>query len=488
MKKLTACLLTAVFVLSICTQSVFAAITTNAQPWAVPYMEKAYGYGIVSEELLQKATSNITRKEFCHVVMSFYRQTVDPNIEFTMENPFSDTDDQDILLSYQLGIIAGMDEGIFNPDHYLTREQLCIILSKLLDVCGIQTDTKDGELSFADTVSLQQSTKDYIKKICDAGYMSGYTDGNFYPKNSLKVQEAVLVVLNIYETSQKTDAKEEQEAVLEKEMPQKGAVSLNGKKIALDAEMETVKAVWGEPIRIDETVYGLDRYVYAPSEDMYLLVTIKEGKVVSFYALGENLTYENITITQKPSDLNLPVRISAVSNNAVYSNEYASVSFPLDYMGNICGISVTDLSFAQGDYLMSGTYLTLREDMETELFEMVNVLRTLDGISALKWDEYLQDSASEHSTDMVKNRYFSYNSLDGSTPFARMKAKENTFHTATEVIANCRGDVTELFSELIRSTGKYNSIMDETMSNAGVGIASDSKTLYLTMDMCGFGD
>ena len=96
----------------------------------------------------------------------------------------------------------------------------------------------------------------------------------------------------------------------------------------------------------------------------------------------------------------------------------------------------------------------------------------------------LDQTAADHSTEMVKEKYFDYKSKDGKTPFQRMMENNVQFHTASEVIATTRGDVVQLYTELLRTAAKHNGIMDSTMTQAGIGVANDGKVLYLTIDLC----
>ena len=64
-----------------------------------------------------------------------------------------------------------------------------------------------------------------------------------------------------------------------------------------------------------------------------------------------------------------------------------------------------------------------------------------------------------------------------------MQESNLSFHTATEVIARSRGEVVQLYAELIRSAAKNNSVFDNTVTQVGIGIANRGKTLYATVDL-----
>ncbi|MDD3394869.1 MAG: hypothetical protein PHG19_09545, partial [Anaerotignum sp.] len=56
------------------TLPVFGAIVTNADPWAVASMEFAYNQGLITEDDLLDAKRDITRIEFCKIVVLLYEK------------------------------------------------------------------------------------------------------------------------------------------------------------------------------------------------------------------------------------------------------------------------------------------------------------------------------------------------------------------------------------------------------------------------------
>lgn len=70
MKRFAAILLAGVLSITAALPA-FAAVKTNASPWAVSSVEYAYEKGIATEAELQKATAPMSRKEFCGVVIRF---------------------------------------------------------------------------------------------------------------------------------------------------------------------------------------------------------------------------------------------------------------------------------------------------------------------------------------------------------------------------------------------------------------------------------
>ena len=87
MKRFAAILLTGILCVAAAIPA-FAEVKTNAAFWAVSSMEYAYENGIVTETELQKATSPMSRKEFCKMVMRFLNVVTEKEWKATQASPF----------------------------------------------------------------------------------------------------------------------------------------------------------------------------------------------------------------------------------------------------------------------------------------------------------------------------------------------------------------------------------------------------------------
>ncbi len=123
--------------------------------------------------------------------------------------------------------------------------------------------------------------------------------------------------------------------------------------------------------------------------------------------------------------------------------------------------------------------------LEGQLLDLIQTIRVNKNADLLVWDKKLFDVARAHSEDMVHEKYFDYNSLDGTTPFGRIMERNKTFYTASEIIARQRGDIVNVYQEWMRTPARVSALTDRTMQEVGVGIDSRSKVLYVTVDLCG---
>lgn len=494
MKRFAAILLTGVLSLTFVVPS-FGAVNTNASFWAKSSMEYAYEEGLITEAELQKATSPMSRKEFCGIIMYFLEAVTGIERKAEEPSPFSDCDDPMVIAAYESGIIGGVEPGKFAPNKTLTREQMAIMIARTLKVCSLDLEEGAGKNPFTDTKVLYDSSNRYIDQLYGAGILSGYEDGTFAPFREMTVQEAVISFVRAYrfimtgsadaaETSVEEESQETPAVKVPAEMNM-NVISVDGKEISLGMTTEELQAVWGEPDRIDETLYGLDRYIYINEYTDYFFATIQDGRIIEIFVPGTDFAYLGMNGSGTAADIRNLHYVSAVEHSGVIKSEDAEARLPLDYSGKISGLLLQTADFVKNKDPLSVLYLSIQQDLEAELADIIQVRRLVEGRELLKIDDKLSSVARAHSTDMVKNHYFDYNSLDGTTPFGRYMERGKQFTTASEVIARQRGDVTNIYQEWIRTTAKLTGLLDVSMQEMGVGVDARSKILYVTVDFCG---
>lgn len=99
----------------------------------------------------------LTRAEFVTIINKMYNYSVD------MDNVFTDIKEGDwyyktVLIGVQAGYIKGHDDKTFRPDDPVTREQVCVMLNRILNVAEIPYSQQ-----ITDTVS--DWAKDSVKKL-----------------------------------------------------------------------------------------------------------------------------------------------------------------------------------------------------------------------------------------------------------------------------------------------------------------------------------
>lgn len=120
------------------------------------------------------------------------------------------------------------------------------------------------------------------------------------------------------------------------------------------------------------------------------------------------------------------------------------------------------------------TDVTVNEQAEKRILELVNKERTSRGLKALKTNQKAQEVARAHSRDMFAQGYFSHISLDGRTPFDRMEEGGVEFKAAGENLA-LAPTVDLAHTGLMNSPGHRANILSPNYGTAGIGVIESPK-------------
>ena len=119
--------------------------------------------------------------------------------EYT-ESPFNDVKmekyyGRHIAWAKANGVVSGMSETVFEPDSFITREQVCVMLSNFLDFRNLQLRNNERE-EFADADSIAGWAKDAVTRLHRGGMINGRDDGTFDPKGYVTRAEFAQILYN----------------------------------------------------------------------------------------------------------------------------------------------------------------------------------------------------------------------------------------------------------------------------------------------------
>ena len=120
------------------------------------------------------------------------------------------------------------------------------------------------------------------------------------------------------------------------------------------------------------------------------------------------------------------------------------------------------------DLRFATTQFSPSPEAEAELLALINRERTQRGLAPLVPDENLRAAARAHSADMLLHGYFSHTSLDGLSPFDRMRRAGARFNTAGENLA-LAPTVNMVHRGLMNSPGHRANILNRGFTRVGIG-------------------
>jgi len=174
----------------------------QASTWAQNELAEANKLNLIPDSLKNgDLTKSITREEFAEVSVKAYEALTGNKSTPVANNPFSDTNNIEVLKAYNLGITTGTSATTFEPNALLNREQAATMLTRTykkatIDGWTIADDSKfpleyTKSNTFADDKDISSWAKDSVYFMNANGIINGVGDNKFAPKNTTSAEEAV---------------------------------------------------------------------------------------------------------------------------------------------------------------------------------------------------------------------------------------------------------------------------------------------------------
>ena len=176
----------------------------NLDSWAEKSVLAMDELGLVPDEVKATPMNNaITRKNLCKVIMRAYKKLMfvtDADLG-TPENPFTDTNDRDVLNAYRLGIVSGGGDGRFRPDDPVSRQDFFVMSVSFLNAIGYPySDDESGDLSrVADADQIASYARASTRLMVAIGAVSGSSDNRINPRSNIANQEALAIFYKLYQ-------------------------------------------------------------------------------------------------------------------------------------------------------------------------------------------------------------------------------------------------------------------------------------------------
>ena len=169
----------------------------NFSDWAVREYYSANKSGLLPQSAIAgKPSGNITRQEFCDLIMNMY-VVMTGSVPEIKGMPFTDTDSKSVQMAYSLGVIDGKTETLFYPDDFVKRQEMAKIIMRTLTAADkdIKITQKDIEKlwkfsDFADTDSW--ATEDMAKSV-KYEVINGFSESQLLPKGYATREQAIAI-------------------------------------------------------------------------------------------------------------------------------------------------------------------------------------------------------------------------------------------------------------------------------------------------------
>ncbi len=177
--------------------------------WAYREVTAAIEENLVPTELQSLYLNNITRSEFCDLVVQAISEVTGKSVQdivkertskdyytWIREYPFSDTTNGNVVAAYALGIVQGRGGSSFDPYATITRQEAAAFLTRAAKVLGMDTSNVTTA-PFADGDTVGVWFKDAVNFVHQISVMSG-SGNNFSPLGTYTREMSYLTIYRLF--------------------------------------------------------------------------------------------------------------------------------------------------------------------------------------------------------------------------------------------------------------------------------------------------
>ncbi len=240
-------------------------------------------------------------------------------------------------------------------------------------------------------------------------------------------------------------------------------ITLGTKSVYTGETVTELKQDFGEPSRIEKSIYNLDWYIYNQDYKEFIMIAVKNNIVVGYYtnakgfALNDEIKYDGLK-PETMSDEQITVYTDSNNDDKIYA------------------VLVVLSSYQNEEVNHSQEFLDIQA---RENFDILNTFRVNHGKSVLEWEELLAESAKKHCIDMAENGYFAHDSLNGDTHKDRILATgiRNTIAWGENIVAG-RELAVDTFHLWINSEGHRVNMLRDNFTHVGIASIYKEGSVY----------
>ncbi len=171
-------------------------------PWAEESILALTEKGVINGKSKNEFAPNdtVTREEFIKMIILAFGITGDGDMNF------SDVDENQwyyryIKSAYVNKIVSGKDNDIFGIGENITREDMAVIIGRVMDLKQITLENKLDKAEFSDEADISQYAMNDVLVLAKKGILSGMGNGEFNPQGSATRAQAAKVIYSILENN-----------------------------------------------------------------------------------------------------------------------------------------------------------------------------------------------------------------------------------------------------------------------------------------------
>lgn len=170
--------------------------------WAKSYIERSASKLLVTgrTNALFAPNEEITRAEVVTVLVRVLGLQSNNSYESFNDVTANAWYAKAIQIATSEGIVEGYSDGSFKPNQPVSREELAVIIKRVMNNIGISLST-EMDTAFADDIQIHSWAKESVYALKQAGIVTGKSNGQFKPGATATRAEAVAMIVRMLEKS-----------------------------------------------------------------------------------------------------------------------------------------------------------------------------------------------------------------------------------------------------------------------------------------------
>lgn len=167
--------------------------------WAATQIETIRLLGIVSgkSDKAFAPADSVTRAEFLAMLVRLFGFNAGADVKTFTDVSADDWFYDAVNAASSLGIAYGYENGAFDPNAVITREDMAVFAKRALDAAGIDPDHGITGV-FSDDGDISDYAHDAVMYMSAIGAINGMGDGTFAPRATANRAQAAVIIYNLY--------------------------------------------------------------------------------------------------------------------------------------------------------------------------------------------------------------------------------------------------------------------------------------------------
>lgn len=167
--------------------------------WAATQIETIRLLGIVSgkSDKTFAPADSVTRAEFLAMLVRLFGFNAGADVKTFTDVSADDWFYDAVNAASSLGIAYGYENGAFDPNAVITREDMAVFAKRALDAAGVNPDYGITGV-FSDDGDISDYAHDAVMYMSAIGAINGMGDGTFAPRATANRAQAAVIIYNLY--------------------------------------------------------------------------------------------------------------------------------------------------------------------------------------------------------------------------------------------------------------------------------------------------